>query len=301
MQYSIRIAAQQSGVPASLIRVWEHRYCALSPCRSETNRRQYCDEDIRRLKLLRQLTDRGHSISSIAGHCSDTLYRLASRQATSLETANSDTADLCTYRENCYRALIDYNGERLRELLDEARLRFGKRTIIKHLIAPMTRQIGDAWQEGSLRIAHEHLHCSVIRDFLAAPTPGSLSSANAPEMIVATPSGTHHEIGALLVASTSRDLGMRVTYLGASLPGEEIAACAIKKNARVVALSLVFPKSDPIVCQQLRLLTEQLPAETQLWLGGSAAESYAEELPSSPRLSVIHSLESLEERVSALV
>jgi DNA-binding transcriptional MerR regulator len=46
--------------------MWEKRYGAVTPERTESNRRLYRAEDVERLMLLKKLTDRGHAISTIA-------------------------------------------------------------------------------------------------------------------------------------------------------------------------------------------------------------------------------------------
>jgi len=300
MQHTIRIASQLSGVSCHLIRIWERRYGALTPCRTDTNRRLYCEEEIERLRLLKELSERGHGIGHVAKQSTETLRSLVGRTASPapLTTAKPDLRD---YVQACYSAIEDYSGERLRALLDEARNRFGHRPTVKHLVAPLIQLVGDAWHDGRLRVAHEHLHTIVVRDFLSSPVPGLQTSVNAPEMIIATPVGTRHELGALLVASTARDLGMRVTYLGAGLPAEEISACARERGARITALSIVFPKDDPVILAELRRTSELLPPECELWLGGSAAESYATKLGKTKALRLLRTLDEVEQVLGRLV
>lgn len=64
--YGIGAVVRQTGLPAPTIRIWEKRYGAVSPIRTETNRRLYSAEDVARLGLLRSLTELGHSIGNIA-------------------------------------------------------------------------------------------------------------------------------------------------------------------------------------------------------------------------------------------
>lgn len=55
-----------SGVPVSTLRVWETRHAAFSPAKSEGRHRLYSDEDVLRASLIKQLTESGHSISTLA-------------------------------------------------------------------------------------------------------------------------------------------------------------------------------------------------------------------------------------------
>ena len=56
--------------------MWERRYGAVIPRRSETNRRLYSDDDIHRLRLLGEATENGHTIGNIAGLTGDELRDL---------------------------------------------------------------------------------------------------------------------------------------------------------------------------------------------------------------------------------
>ncbi len=99
-----------------------------------------------------------------------------------------------------------------------------------------------------------------------------------PAVIVGTPSGQHHEIGALLAAAAAAAQGWRVTYLGPDLPASSIAAAAELTGARAVALSLIYPADDLGLEAELRSLRSLLPAGIALIIGGQAADSYSEVL-----------------------
>jgi len=111
---------------------------------------------------------------------------------------------------------------------------------------------------------------------LMTPVPGSQLAENAPELVITTPAGEVHELGAMLVAASARDLGWKVTYLGPNMPIEEIAACAAARKARAVALSLVYPEKCPAIQDKVRQLRQILPASTALIIGGRAAAGYQE-------------------------
>jgi DNA-binding transcriptional MerR regulator len=64
--YGMGAVTERTGLNAPGIRMWEKRYGAVVPERSETNRRLYRSEDVERLTLMKKLTDRGHAISRIA-------------------------------------------------------------------------------------------------------------------------------------------------------------------------------------------------------------------------------------------
>ena len=58
--------ARLSGVPVATLRVWERRYGVVDAPKSATGQRLYSSHDVQRLRLLRQLTERGHAIGTLA-------------------------------------------------------------------------------------------------------------------------------------------------------------------------------------------------------------------------------------------
>jgi DNA-binding transcriptional MerR regulator len=64
--FGMGAVVHRTGLTAQGIRMWEKRYDAVVPKRNDTNRRLYSRTDVERLALMKQLTDAGHSISSIA-------------------------------------------------------------------------------------------------------------------------------------------------------------------------------------------------------------------------------------------
>src|SRR5690349_231555 len=75
--HSIKTAARLSGLSPHLIRMWEKRYQAVSPDRSGTNRRVYSDDEVERLRLLREVTSAGHTIGNVATLPTARLKKLA--------------------------------------------------------------------------------------------------------------------------------------------------------------------------------------------------------------------------------
>ena len=59
-------AARLAGVPVATLRVWERRYGVVDAPKTATGQRVYTAHDVQRLRLLRQLTESGHGIGSIA-------------------------------------------------------------------------------------------------------------------------------------------------------------------------------------------------------------------------------------------
>jgi methylmalonyl-CoA mutase cobalamin-binding domain/chain len=288
-RHPIRVVVRRTGVPADLLRAWERRYGVVRPERAETGRRLYSDADIEKLRLLRGLVQAGRRISDVAGLTLAELRGLAEedRESAVRDIVAADSAvgraapgsqDPAQWLAESIRAVEELDRERLRDVLTRAAIVLSRPQLRKDVLVPLIQEIGERWSNGSLRIVHEHVATAVIRSFV-----GSLVEANgyAPaqrQLIIATPPGQNHELGALLAAATAGDLGWGVLYLGPNLPAEEIAAAALQRNARAVGLSLVYPGDDPGLPDQLRKLRRYLGSDVTIFVGGQAAGAYEEVL-----------------------
>lgn len=66
LMHRIGVIGKLAEVPVSTLRVWESRYRAFSPGKTEGKHRLYSDEDLLKATLLKQLCRKGHAISTIA-------------------------------------------------------------------------------------------------------------------------------------------------------------------------------------------------------------------------------------------
>jgi MerR family transcriptional regulator, light-induced transcriptional regulator len=270
----IRIVSRRTGLSAHVIRVWEKRYGAVQPVRTETNRRLYTEEQIERLSLLRDITRAGHSIGQVAKLPTAELQQLAAASCAPLHPATGEPSGSAPFLEQSLAAIQALDDRDLEGVFQRAETALGALGLLQKVISPLAQTIGERWRAGSLTAAHEHFASAVIRTYLGhAAKPFGLAES-APGLVVATPAGQLHEIGALLVGAAAANFGWRVTYLGASLPAAEIAGAARQRRARVVALSLVYPEDDARLAGELTLLRELLPSAVALVVGGRALPAY---------------------------
>ena len=88
--------AQMLRMPVATLRVWERRYGLTQPALSPSGQRLYSADDVRRLAVVKQLTDLGHAIGSLAPLDMQQLQRVASTHAhaaaATLKTEHSKAA-----------------------------------------------------------------------------------------------------------------------------------------------------------------------------------------------------------------
>ena len=278
-RYSIKLVARRTGLSAHAIRVWEKRYNAVLPARTETNRRLYSDADMERLLLLHKATLDGHAIGQIAKLPTEQLRQLfhtaeATPSVKSVQTNKTVPTSSAAILENCLQFVKQLDPERLQRALEDAEVALSRPRFIEQLIAPLLQKIGELWRDGTLRVIHEHMATAVTRSFLGNVRSAYDVPETAPGVVTTTPVGQLHELGALMASATASAEGWRVTYLGPNLPAEEIAAAARQNQARAVALSIVYPTDDPRLEPELQKLRRLLPGDVALLIGGRAAVNY---------------------------
>ena len=280
---TIKLVARQTGLSVHTIRVWEKRYGAVRPVRATNNRRLYSDEDIERLKLLRQATMAGHSISQIAQSTAAELRRLLRDDLT---TRNSDRGTEPRKEHSvaddliaaALRATERLDLADLRDLFDRAAVELGQPAMLHKFVAPFAMEVGERWRKGDLNVAHEHFATSTLTVFLAGFARPYPPGSSAHHFVIATPTGQLHELGAIIVAAAAQSHGWRATYLGSSLPIEELVGAATQLKARAIGLSIVFPPDDALLTQDLLKLPKLLPPDCAVIVGGRSVRTYAETL-----------------------
>ena len=283
-RHPIKIVAQRAGLSLDVLRAWEKRYGVVIPQRSETNRRLYSDGDVERLVLLRKATFGGRSISRVAQLSTEELAALVAEDEAALAQAPrplTSTGEELPARfqlEACIGAVERMDDKSLESMLSQAAIELGRPVLIEQLLIPLIQKIGDLWEDGSLRVGHEHLFSSVVRTFLGNIKRVFDTPDSAPQLIITTPAGQKHELGAMIAVATAAFQGWRETYLGPDLPAEDIAVAVQQTKAKAIALSVVYPLDDPMLATELRRLRQLIPEEVPIIVGGRATGAYREVL-----------------------
>ena len=319
VKHPIKTVAWQTGLSPHVIRAWEKRYQTVQPTRSEGKQRLYSTADIERLTVLRQATEAGFSIGAIASLPTESVQALLTkavgtqRVVDSAETGQTDLVkiglplsfvdpgmeEIGGFLDGAFEAVLRTDAERLEGLLERASVSLGQMRLLSDLVVPLVERIGEGWSKGQVKVAQEHVATAVLRTFLGHIARPIALHPRAPVLVVTTPSGQHHELGAIIVAAAATGIGWRVVYGGACLPAEEIASMAIEQRARAVGLSVVHPTDDPALSLELQLLRRLLPPSTPILVGGRASAAYQAEIDAVGAMRV-GSLESLRQLLNQL-
>ena len=278
----MKYVSHQTGLKPYIIRTWESRYNAVCPQRSENNRRCFTDDDVKRLGLLKKAVDAGHTISSVASLSTDELDRLINQR---LRIAESDRitpphappmeldwgAQASRFVEAALSYTIQIEPTRLEKVLNEAAVDLPRQTFLQSVILPFFERLGVLWRTGRLKAIHEHMASVIVRAILWEMLRSVETSATAPLIVVATPTGHWHEFGALASALAATESGWRVAYFGPSLPADEIAYAAEKTGAKAIALSLCHSINQERLVLELRKLLRLVGDDLPVFIGGAGA------------------------------
>ncbi len=276
--HSIKTAARLSGLSPHLIRMWEKRYGAVSPSRGQTNRRLYSDQEVQRLRLLREVTSAGHTIGNVATLPAARLRALAGKAGERRAESIGEVSLGQSFQESSLLAVKRFDAHLFDERLREAAVALGHQGMMRQVVNPLAQTVGDAWRRGDLTAAHEHFFSSSLKLFLRSLSSKIPLAAHAPRIVIATPAGQLHELGAIIAEDAAVQIGWRSIYLGPNLPAAEIAGAATQNRAAAVALSIVYPDDDPELPRELVNLRRFLPEETGIFVGGRAAAGYRQNL-----------------------
>jgi DNA-binding transcriptional MerR regulator/methylmalonyl-CoA mutase cobalamin-binding subunit len=280
-RHPIAVVAERTGLSQDVLRIWERRYGAVRPQRAAGGRRLYSDADIERLGLLHAATRAGRSIGQVAPMSTDALLALvgedAEARARSVRTMIG-TSDAAALVETALALTQSLNASALDERLRRGAAFVGLPAFVESVAAPLLRRIGEEWHAGRLSPAHEHLASSVLHDIIVETMRAFPRRDGAPGVLVATPAGERHTIGAALVGAAAAVAGWNVLYLGADLPARDIADAARVAGVQAVAVSIVYVDDRERVLREMRALRSRLAPEITLIAGGAGASALAAEL-----------------------
>ena len=272
-RHPIRVVSERTGLSADVLRAWQKRYGVVKPGRSERGQRLYSDAEVDRLKLLSTALRAGRSIGSIAHLDADSLAAMIAEDEKARADIglrprmSSSNADLVASGLEAVAAL---EAEQLDAVLRRGLVMMSVPRFLDEVATPLFHEIGEKWAAGDLTPAHEHMASAVMRRVLEWVIAACEPRPGAPRIVVTTPPGDMHEIGALIAATTAASEGWNVTYLGANLPPLDTANAVRQSKAEYVGMSAVFADSADTLARSIHQLRDHLPSNVLLIAGGAA-------------------------------
>jgi MerR family transcriptional regulator, light-induced transcriptional regulator len=262
-QFSISQVERETGISRDTLRVWERRYGFPAPQRNQRGERLYSSEQLDRLRLLKQLLDRGMRPGRVISLDLDGLRNVTAE--------HNISPALCADSEELTDLLIVGSSSAFRLRLEELLQHHGLRSFLTEIIAPMNRVVGEAWSTGRIGIVEEHYYAEQVRRVLTREL-GNLSwKEGSPRVLLSTFPGEEHGIGLLMVACMLSLEGADALLLGVQTPLKEIVRGAVENRCSIVGLSCSEHMGRRTIASQLLKLRTLLPEDITLWAGGDGA------------------------------
>ncbi len=214
--FTIKDLENLTGIKAHTIRIWEQRYHFLKPQRTPTNIRYYSNEELKSILNIALLNKYGYKISHIdrmePGEIRERILSLGDPRAVQERIINELVQEMVNLDMDRFETIIgNYIGTR------------GIERTVTQIIFPFLEKIGILWQTGHINPAQEHLVTNIIRQKLMVAIESAGSSVRIEKtFLLFLPEGEHHELGLLFMYYLLKSRGIRVIYLGANVPLDDL-------------------------------------------------------------------------------
>lgn len=222
--FTIKDLENLSGIKAHTIRIWEQRYNFLRPQRTGTNIRYYNNDELKIILNVALLNKYGFKISHIdkMNHVEmkDRILSLSQLQAQQERIIN-----------DLIQSMVDLDMDSFESILDSYIKARGIERSITQIIFPFLEKIGILWATNHINPAQEHLVTNIIRQKLIVGIETSSTHMHVNKSILLfLPEGEHHELGLLFIYYLLRSRGVKVLYLGANVPLNDVEYLVKVKN-----------------------------------------------------------------------
>ena len=237
--YNIGVVTRVTGVPIATLHAWERRYGFPAAARTAGGHRLYSEKDITRLRWVKSQVDSGLTVSRavIAVRSFETDGRLF--LPVEMETSPRPgpvTINSPSLRGSLLEALTHHDLPRADQLMGEMLAFYSPEELTLDVIGPALNAIGEAWEQGFISVATEHLASNFLRHRLLmwmvtgpTPRPGN-------PIVLACAPDEWHEGSLLMLGVLLRRKGWPVAYLGQNVPFHDLAQFIDRIQPRAVVL-----------------------------------------------------------------
>lgn len=241
--YNLNVLVKETGISPDLVRAWERRYGMPMPQRSQGGHRLYSQYDIEMVKWLMARQEDGLTISRAVG-----LWReLEATGRDPLAEYHTPTPEISLpaggdtrvdeLRSRWLEACLNFDGIRAEEVLNQAFALYPVETVCSRVLQQGLHLIGSYWFEGKASVQQEHFATAqAVRRLealiLATPHPTRVKA-----VLIGCPSEERHTFPVLMLTLFLRRRGLKVVYLGADIPAEQLQETAEAIRPDLIVLS----------------------------------------------------------------
>jgi len=239
---SIRDLENLSGIKAHTIRIWEKRYNLFDPDRTETNIRNYSNEDLKKLLNIVSVLDNGMKISKATSLSEEELYK----EIESLQTENLESAKKIVVNELVV-ATLQCNIIGFEETYNKAIAQYNIEQAIEEIIYPLLIRIGLMWTVSKLNPAQEHFASQMVRQKLFSAIDKLPNKKSNHKYLLFLADNEDHEIGLLYAYFLIKQAGHECIYLGPSVPLDDVSYCCNIASITDVLCIFTIPRPEEMM------------------------------------------------------
>lgn len=225
--YNIGVVARMTGIPVATLRVWERRYSFPKSSRTPGGHRLYSEKELVRLKWVKSNIDEGMQTSQAIRALRNRerhgrIPELAAVPRPRIVQATEDST-LQTYSERLLVALENHQLDRAEQVLADVLAIYPMENLILDVIRPTLVEIGQAWSQGRINVATEHLASQFLRQRLTMWLVTGPPTHPIRPIVLACGPGEWHEVSLLMLGVLLRRRRWPVAYLGQAVPLPDLA------------------------------------------------------------------------------
>jgi len=274
---SIGALSKATGIPTDTLRTWERRYGFPAPERTDSGHRRYSPQTLERLRLVQRALKLGQPASSAVRADPQVLRTLLARagEPAAEGTRAAETPDAEIF-EHWFELVKRFDGVGLDHALAGSVAELGSHLFLAQRAEPFVEALGERWARDEIGVRHEHFASERLREVLVRTwRPLSDASTRGP-IVCATLPGEQHVLGLHMAALALALESIRIVFLGADAPVEEIVGAAVASRAGAVAISASRASKPAQVRRGLDALRAGLPADLSIVAGGDGVPDDAQ-------------------------
>lgn len=256
--------SRRVGLSEHVLRAWERRYGVLQPQRSTGGYRLYSEADEQRIRRMQAHVARGLSPAEAA--------RAALADEWQAQPGGpprpGGREDLAVEAGVLARSLAAFDEPGAQAALDRLLGAFTTEMVLREVVLPYLRDLGQRWARGQLTVGEEHFASNLLRGRLAGLARG-WGNGRGPQALLACAPGEQHDIALLCFGIVLHRNGWLVRYLGADTPLADLARIAGEVRPDVVVVTAATPERFAPITRALADIAGTAP----LALAGSGATS----------------------------
>ena len=243
--YNIGVVTRVTGVPITTLHAWERRYGFPQSSRTAGGHRLYTEKDISLLRWVKAQVDAGlathQAILAVQRLNADGLMPLPqSSEPARIEGGPTLPPAL---QELLTSALLQHDLGRADQIMGEMLAFYSPEELTLNVIGPTLNGIGEAWEQGRISVATEHLASNYLRHrLLMWMVSGPPPHASDPIVLACAP-GEWHDGSLLMLGVLLRRQGWPVAYLGQNVPFADLADFV--RQIHPGAVVLVAMRAEP--------------------------------------------------------